>query len=165
MLYVFLCLIRDFSFQSVTYALFDCCVYYVPFWYIRISFADTYHSDNWQHCKFWTRTMLCSGVTVLWILPVRYSILNGLLVAFICCWVLYFVALKTKRNKIYSMSEQELRQYGASKLLSELQIDILCMRVIDHLKISEICKYRNYGRTTIKYHINQIKKKLNLNKL
>ena len=63
---------------------------------------------------------------------------------------------------LYKMTETELRQYGASKLLSEVQQDILVMRVIEHLKISEICKYRNYGRTTIKYHIAEIKKKLNI---
>lgn len=36
------------------------------------------------------------------------------------------------------------------------------MRVIEHLKISEICRYRNYGRSTIKYHIAQIKQKLDI---
>ena len=35
-------------------------------------------------------------------------------------------------------------------------------RVSDVIKISEICKYANYGRTTIKYHLGQIKRKLNL---
>lgn len=63
------------------------------------------------------------------------------------------------------MEEKELRNYGASNKLSEIQQDILVMRVIEHLKISEICKYRNYSRTTIKYHISQIKYKLNIDEI
>ena len=66
---------------------------------------------------------------------------------------------------LYCMSETELRQYGASKGLSEVQQDILVMRIIEHLKISEICDYKHYGRTTIKYHIAEIKKKLVLAQL
>jgi DNA-binding CsgD family transcriptional regulator len=63
------------------------------------------------------------------------------------------------------MSKEELRQHGASKGLTEIQQDILVHRIIDNLKISEICDYRKYGRTTIKYHIGEIKKKLNLKSL
>ena len=63
---------------------------------------------------------------------------------------------------LYKMNENDSRQYGASKGLSELQQDIIVMRVIEHLKISEICCYRNYGRSTIKYHIAQIKQKLDI---
>lgn len=99
LLYIVLCLITDFSWQSVVYALFECHVYYVQFWYIRIKFDDTYHSSSWKHCKFWTRIMLCSGVFVLWILPIKYSLFNALAVAFICCLILYLVAIETNEKK------------------------------------------------------------------
>lgn len=69
---------------------------------------------------------------------------------------------KYKSIDIFAMKEDELRQFCASRGLSEAQQDILCMRVYEHLTISEICRYRNYGRTTIKYHIGEIKKKLDI---
>ena len=57
-IYLSLCLIREFSFQSLIYGLFECILFYVSFWFIRINFDDTYHSDVWDDCKFWTRIML-----------------------------------------------------------------------------------------------------------
>lgn len=72
---------------------------------------------------------------------------------------------ETEQTDIYKMTKDQLRSYGASKGLSELQQDILVFRVQDHLRISEICEYKNYGRSTIKYHINQIKKKLKIDKI
>ena len=70
-----------------------------------------------------------------------------------------------KQVDLYKLTEEELRQWGASQQLSEVQQDILCMRVLEHLKISEICKYHNYGRSTIKYHLGQIKQKLGITTL
>lgn len=99
-LYIALCLIREFTIQSLLYGLFDCFVFYLPFWFIRINFADTYHSNSWKHCKKWTRIMLCVGVVVLWLLPVRYSLFNGLFVAFACCLVLYLVSLEVNEKKL-----------------------------------------------------------------
>lgn len=107
-LYIGLCLIKQFTIQSLIYGLFDCLVFYIPFWFIRINFAKTYHSDSWKHCKFWTRTMLCVGVTVLWILPIKYSLFNGLFVAFGCCLVLYLVALETEEKKRIKKENEEL---------------------------------------------------------
>ena len=163
-LYIILCLIKQMNLQSFLYSLFECLTFCVSFWFIRVKFDLTYHSDSWKTCKFWTRTMLCLGVFTLWILPIKYTLFNGLFVAFVCCLVLYLVAKHNKKD-IYTMSENDLRQYGASKQLSEIQQDILCMRVLQHLRISEICEYYNYGRSTIKYHITEIKKKLNIDKI
>ena len=112
------------------------------------------------------------------ILPLRLSLLFAVLIGLVVDYILYKIqdSIDTQNKlcvlqdkiknyesvDIYKMSEDELRQYGSSKHLSELQIDILVFRVKDHLRISEICDYRNYGRTTIKYHIAEIKKKLNI---
>jgi len=110
-LYIGLCLMRKFTFQSAIYGFFDCLVFYLPFWFIRINFARTYHSDSWKHCKFWTRTMLCVGVSVLSILPIKYSLFNGLFVAFGCCLVLYLVALETdEKKRVKKENEQLLSQ-------------------------------------------------------
>ena len=43
--------------------------------------------------------MLCVGVFVLWILPIPYSIFNGLFVAFACCFILYLVSLEVNEKK------------------------------------------------------------------
>ena len=66
---------------------------------------------------------------------------------------------------IYNMAETDLRQYGASKGLSEEQINILCFRIYNHLKIGKICNYLHFGRETIKYHLEQIKSKLGITSL
>ena len=121
-------------------------------------------------------------VCQLLLFPINVTITGGIIVALIDCYILYLVqdyielGLGYKQlqkeldaliysTEIYNMSENDLRQFGASKGLSETQQDILVDRVIEHLKISEICKYKHYGRTTIKYHIAEIKRKLNIDKI
>lgn len=150
------------------------------------------YCDKQYHCG---KTAICMIVTlsigffgILSCLPLSVSLLSTIPVCFLICIAGYFMQDRVdnmilidriqKENKrlleslndkshpdIYKMSEDELRQYGASKQLSELQQDILIFRIIEHLRISEICDYRNYGRTTIKYHIKEIKKKLNIDKI
>lgn len=66
---------------------------------------------------------------------------------------------------IYKMTEDELRQYGASKGLSEVQQDILVFRVIEHMRICDIADYRKFCRPTVKYHLDKIKKKLKLDNI
>lgn len=66
---------------------------------------------------------------------------------------------------IYKMTEDELRQYGASNGLSELQQDILVFRVIEHMRVCDIANYRKYSRQTVNYHLDKIKKKLKLDNI
>lgn len=106
--YVGLSLIKDFSWQSVLYGIFDCLVFYIPFWIIRICFARTYHSDRWKHCKKWTKIMLNSGVFTMWLMPIKYSVFNGIIVAFLCCLILYWVALETDEKKQIKKENEEL---------------------------------------------------------
>ena len=150
---------------------------------IRKYFDKQYHCGTTATCMFTTLSIAFFGI--MYTFPLTLSLLSTIPICFLICWVGYVVQdridqiaeNKALQNEIdnligkikeyeninlYKMTETELRQYGASKLLSEIQQDILVMRVIEHLKISEICKYRNYGRTTIKYHIAEIKKKLNI---
>ena len=150
---------------------------------IRTYFDKQYHCGTTATCMFTTLSIAFFGI--MYTCPLGLSLLSTIPICFVICWVGYVVQdridqiaeNKALQNEIdnlvgkikeyeninlYKMTETELRQYGASKLLSEIQQDILVMRVIEHLKISEICKYRNYGRTTIKYHIAEIKKKLNI---
>lgn len=150
---------------------------------IRKHFDKQYHCGTTATCMFTTLSVAFFGI--LYTFPLALSLLSTIPICYLISWVGYVVQdridtlaenkhlqieidnligkIKEYENiNLYKMTETELRQYGASKLLSEVQQDILVMRVIEHLKISEICKYRNYGRTTIKYHIAEIKKKLNI---
>lgn len=129
-LYLFLCVCKEVSWHSVIYGFFDCLVYYLPFWYMRINFASTYHSDSWKHCKMWTRIMLCVGVFVLWVLPIKYSLFNGLFVAFGCCLILYLVSIEVNQKKMYQKQLSEL-QLEVAKIMSEInekpKVDIYAM--------------------------------------
>lgn len=134
--YIILCLIKDFSVYSIIYAIFDCFVYYLPFWYIRINFKDTYHSDRWEHCKKWTRIMLCLGVFVLWILPVKYSLFNGLFVAFGCCLILYLVSIEVNEKKLIIKQNKELQGYISNLLLKQENPKDKLLRVCREMDIS-----------------------------
>lgn len=136
-LYLGLCLIKDCSMQCVGYALFDCLVFYLPFWYIRINFASTYHSDSWKHCKMWTRIMLCLGVFVLWVLPVEYSLFNGLFVAFACCLVLYLVSLEVAEKKRIAKENVELHSRITELLDREVSPKDKLLKLCEEKNISE----------------------------
>ena len=150
---------------------------------IRKYFDKQYHSGSIAVCMFITLSVVFFGVA--YALPTAISLLSTIPMCFAISWIGYITQDRIdnlRNNKIlqceldnalakikeyehidlYKMNENDLRQYGASKGLSELQQDILVARIIDHLKISEICRYRNYGRSTIKYHIAQIKQKLDI---
>lgn len=153
---------------------------------IRAIFEKQYHCGTTVLCLVLTMTIVFFGL--MYTFPVELSLLSAVPMCWFISWVGYMAQdridfksliknleeqLDVALNKIeqlcdidiYKMTEDELRQFGASKGLSETQIDVLTMRVIEHLKISEICKYKHYGRTTIKYHISEIKKKLGLERV
>lgn len=150
---------------------------------IRRVFDKQFHFNKTAYCLALTLAIIWFAIPIT--LPIAVSLLSSIPIAFLICFIGFYAqdridlqrqnkdleheikAIIEELNKykqidIYKMTQEELRQYGASQHLSEVQIDILCMRVFDHLKISEMCKYANYGRTTIKYHLGQIKQKLNL---
>lgn len=170
-----------FIIASIFNKYIEALLFLISFFSLRYKFDKTYHSDSLVTCMICTISLFSLSIVV--ILPIYTSVFSSILFAFVDCYILWFIRdrkdakiesvlleskiedclreLKKYKNvDLYQMSEGELRSYGASRRLSETQQDILCMRVIEHLKISEICEYRNFGRTTIKYHISQIKEKL-----
>lgn len=174
--FVFIC---AWLFDKYVEAVMFCVAHIV----IRKYFDKQYHSGSIAVCMFITLSVVFFGVA--YALPTAICLLSTIPMCFAISWVGYITQDRIdnlRNNKIlqneldnalakisyyeklniYEMSETELRQYSASRGLSELQQDIIVMRVIEHLKISEICRYRNYGRTTIKYHIAQIKQKLDI---
>lgn len=182
-LYIVLCLITDFSIYSLIYGIFECLVFYVPFWFIRICFSRTYHSDSWKHCKLCTRIMLCLGVFLMWILPVNYSLSNCLLIAFGCCFVLYLVALETdEKKRLAKENEQlqkevqvflekevdpktELLKLCEERCISERDTKIAVMYYIDRMKPKQIWHWLCDNRENISYDsvyilLNRLNKKL-----
>jgi DNA-binding CsgD family transcriptional regulator len=138
----------------------------------RWAFPLTYHAKTDRGCIMFS--IGCFSIAIIIALPITLSIIGsvivGMAISTFMFFLQYFLDLmayqKAKEKEyLYKMTENELRQHGASKGLSEIQQDILVHRIIENLKISEICEYRKYGRTTIKYHIGEIKKKLNLKSL
>lgn len=138
----------------------------------RWVFPLTYHAKTDRGCIMFT--IGCFSIAIIICLPITISIIGslmaGMAISTFMFFLQYFLDLlaeqKAKEKEyLYKMNEEELRRHGASKGLSEIQQDILVHRIIEHLKISEICDYRKYGRTTIKYHIGEIKRKLNLKSL
>ena len=119
-LYLGLCLIKNPSLNRLWYSLFECLVFYIPFWFIRICFCATYHSDNWYHCKKWTRIMLCSGVIAIWLFPIQYSLAGCIGVALLCCVILYLVAIEVEEKKSYKKENQELQEH-IEILLNQLE--------------------------------------------
>lgn len=153
---------------------------------IRRAFDKQFHFNNTAYCLSLTLAIIWFAIPIT--MPLASSLLSSIPIAYLICFFGFIAQdrldiilknydleretdsllseLKLYKNlDIYNMSEEELRQYGAKNQLSEVQIDILCYRIFQHLKISEICKYYNYGRTTIKYHLGQIKQKLGITTL
>ena len=60
------------------------------------------------------------------------------------------------------MTEEELRNYAKSKHISENMIDTLVLRVIYNYKWVEIQQERNFTKDGIRYHKEQLNKKLNI---
>lgn len=138
----------------------------------RWVFPLTYHAKTDKGCIMFT--IACFSIAIIIALPINLSIIVSVIVGMVISTFLFFLQYfldllaeqkEKEKEYLYKMTEEELREHGASNGLSEIQQDILVHRIIDHLKISEICDYRQYGRTTIKYHIGEIKKKLNLKSL
>lgn len=164
----------------------ECVMFCIAHQVIRTSFRKQYHLQETYLCLFLTLSIGWFGISTM--LPMAVSVLSSVPLVFIICFLGYIaqdrvdyqilnVKLQGELDKalarvkelenidLYKMSEDELRQYGSCLGLSEIQQDILVHRIIDNLKISEICDIRGYGRTTIKYHIKEIKRKLNIDKV
>lgn len=62
--------------------------------------------------------MLCSGIFVLWLLPIRHSLFNGLFVALVCCIILYLVAIEVDEKKLI-LKQNEILQAKITELLSK----------------------------------------------
>lgn len=127
--------------------------------------------------------MLCTGVTMLWLLPVKYSLFNGLFVAFACCLVLYLVSLETNHKKLIAKQNDELQaqitellakevsprdkllQLCAEKQISERNTKVAVMYYIDRMTPKQIWYWLCENNEQMEYDsvytlLNRLNKKL-----
>ena len=100
--------------------------------------------------------MLCIGVYILWILPIKFTIINPFLVALGCCLVLYLVAVEVNEKKalykkinnknIYTMQDVEFFEYCKSKGMSDYDITIADTIFRKHIKGNELYKKLGYSK-------------------
>lgn len=144
----------------------------IAFFSLRYKFNKTFHSDSLVVCM--TITISIFTLSIIICKPIGMYALFSIFVAYIDCFILW--AIKDWQDKkmfcnlhsaehLYSMNEKELKSFGASKQLSDVQQLVLVARVKHSVSIADICTKYCYGRTTIKYHIKEIKRKLNINYL
>lgn len=165
-------LVALFSVSWICEKLINAVIILMSYGGTRWVFPLTYHAKTDKGCIMFS--IACFSISIIIALPINLSIVASVIIGMAISTFLFFLQYfldliaeqKAKEKEyLYKMTEAELRQHGASKGLTEIQQDILVHRVIENLKITEICEYRKYGRTTIKYHIGEIKKKLNIKSL
>lgn len=145
-----------------------CCGLLVGYTAIRWCFPTTWHSQKTLSCICYSIIIFCICTTLC--LPIGVSLLWSVVVSLILTYCLYhyqnlcdkIINNVTEKEKIYAMTEEELRNYAKSKGLSEMMVDTLILRIIHNYRWVEIRKERNYTRRGIDYHKKIIEKKLNI---
>lgn len=155
----------------------------VSFFTLRYKFDKTYHCSSTGLCTFISISIFWLAIPIS--LRVEYSFLCGIIISFIICLICYLVQcmvdnsnlLKEKDKQIeylckelnkyanidlYSMNEEELRNYARSKGLSEVIIDTLILKILHNYRWIDIMNERNYSKTAIRYHKKQIIEKLSI---
>lgn len=155
----------------------------VSFFTLRYKFNKTYHCSSTGSCTF-------LSIGIFWLaipleMRMEYSMLFGIIVAFTICYFCYFVQChvdninlisdkdlqisilckdlkKYQEIDLYKMSEDDIRKYARSKGLSENIIDTLVLKIVYGYRWIDIMNERNYSKTAIRYHKQQIIEKLNI---
>lgn len=150
---------------------------------IRRVFDKQFHFHKVAYCLMLTLTIIWLSIPT--ILPLSISLLSSIIVAFIICLIGYLVAdridkieynkelnkqidtlllqLDELNNiKIFSMTEDELRSFARSKGLAETMCDTLVLKVIHNYRWVDIQRELNFTKDGIRYHKEQIIKKLGL---
>lgn len=134
----------------------------------RWCYPTTWHAKTTQQCFAYSVLIFCFCTTLC--LPIGVSIVSSVFVAMGLTYVLYKVqtlidnAIERVDTKeyLYSLTEDELRNYAKSKGISEQIVDTIVLKVIYNYKWVEIEKERNYSKTGLDYHKEVIFKKLNV---
>lgn len=150
---------------------------------IRKEFDRQFHFNKMAYCFILTEIIIWFSIPIT--LPLSLSLLSGIPIAFAICLLGYYAADRLKEIdyndrlnkqvdellvkidmlenvKIFSMSEDELRAFAKSKGLSETICDTLVLKVIHNYRWVDIQKALNFSKDGIRYHKEQIVKKLNI---
>ena len=134
----------------------------------RWCYPTTWHAKTTQQCFAYSVLIFCFCTTLC--LPIGVSIVSSVFVAVGLTYVLYKVQWLIDKalhridikEYLYSLTEDELRNYAKSKDISEMIVDTIVLRVIHNYRWVDIRKERNYSKTGLDYHKEVIFKKLNV---
>lgn len=133
---------------------------------LRWCYPTTWHAKTTLQCFAYSIMIfvLCDTLS----LPLGVSIVSSVVISLVMTYILYKVQrlidkglaeLDTKEY-IYSLSEEELRNFAKSKGLGEQIVDTLVLKVIHNYRWFEICQERKYSKTGMDYHKKIIHQKL-----
>ena len=142
---------------------------FVAYLFIRYKFPKTYHDENAYVCVAWSIVAFLLSFAV--VLPIKYSILSPLTVAFILCFVLYKIAdyreLKKKATvfNLSSCSESELKSRCRGRNVSERDTRIAVLYFIEKQTPKQIWQYLCDNKEFIEWDsvyklLNRLRKRL-----
>lgn len=149
-------------------------IFYVSWRVFRYVVPKVFHFRKGTSLMKITGCAACSClvyiIAINGMLPLSVSIFFSVFLGAVSNYILYriqdyidltkYVADNT--NRIYAMTEEELRIFAKSKHLAEVMIDTLILRVVHNYRWVEIMAERNYSKTAIRHHRKQIRKCLNI---
>lgn len=159
----------------------EAVAFYFCHWFIREQFPKQYHHIVPAMCRTITACVMFFGISFM--LPLELSLISVIPICYFISWVVFvkktsddfeikceelendieqlIVDLKRYQQiDVYKMTEEELRTYAQSKGLSEVICDTLVLRIIKHYRWVDIETERNFTKEGIRYHKEQIIKKL-----
>lgn len=157
-----------------SYKIVETLLFYLSWRVFRYAVPKIFHFKGRTPFMNIVGCMVCSclvfGVSIRFMMPISISIFSSVLIGAIMNFALYkiqdYLDLVKEMSKnaidLYSMTEDELRNYAKSKGLSEMIVDTLVLRVIHNYRWVEIRNERNYTRRGIDYHRQRICKVLNV---
>ena len=152
--------------------LIETSVFYACWLLFRFSYPKVYHFKHYDRAILNVLGCIVTSSVIFYfsisrVLPVYESIFASVVLSMLINLALYkiqdYIDLKNKAvNDIYNLNEEQLRNYAKGKGLSETIIDTLVLRVIHNYRWVDIQKELNYSKDGIRYHKEQISKKLNI---
>lgn len=138
----------------------------VAYTLFRWCYPTTWHAKTTQQCFAYSILIFCFCTTLC--LPIGVSIVSSVFVAMGLTFVLYKVQCLIDKGLhkidlkeyVYSLSEEELRNFAKSKGVGEQIIDTLVLKVVHNYKWAEIERERNYSKDGIRYHREKLNKVL-----
>lgn len=152
----------------------QCLIFYFVFGIFRVTTPHIYHCKartplrSLLYCLCYSSAVFVFALKNIAPLGVSIfsSVIIGMIVVEIANKIQGYNALMREKLKqssgIYSMSEQELRDYAKLKGVGEMMTETLILRVIYNYKWCEIREKENYTRHAIDYHKRILEHKLNI---